>query len=123
MKKLFSFMSIVLLVAVSNCTDIPENNDPILGIWTNSNTLETNERSASITREEWIFNDVFLGRYQAYSNNELVFYTDFKWSNDNDIYVITYSGTDVEEVAVSLVEEDGTDILSLTNGAVFAIRE
>ena len=123
MKKLFSFLSIVLLVAVSNCSDIPENNDPILGVWTNSNTLETNGRTASITREEWIFNDVYLGRYQAYSNNELVFYTDFKWSNDNDIYVITYTGTDVEEVAVSLVEEDGTDILSLTNGAVFAIRE
>ncbi|MEL6975328.1 MAG: hypothetical protein AAGL29_08030 [Bacteroidota bacterium] len=123
MKKLFSFLSIVLLVVVSNCSDIPENNDPILGVWTNSNTLETSSRTASITREEWIFNDVYLGRYQAYSNNELVFYTDFKWSNDNDIYVITYSGTDVEEVAVSLVEEDGTDILSLTNGAVFAIRE
>ncbi|MEL7270268.1 MAG: hypothetical protein AAGL34_11900 [Bacteroidota bacterium] len=123
MKKLFSFLSIVLLVVVSNCSDIPENNDPILGVWTNSNTLETNSRTASITREEWIFNDVYLGRYQAYSNNELVFYTDFKWSNDNDIYVITYTGTDVEEVAVSLVEEDGTDILSLTNGAVFAIRE
>ena len=123
MKKLFSFLSIVLLVAVSNCSDIPENNDPILGVWTNSNTLETNGRTASIPREEWIFNDVYLGRYQAYSNNELVFYTDFKWSNDNDIYVITYTGTDVEEVAVSLVEEDGTDILSLTNGAVFAIRE
>ena len=123
MKKLFSFLSIVLLVAVSNCSDIPENNDPILGVWTNSNTLETNGRTASITREEWIFNDVYLGRYQAYSNNELVYYTDFKWSNDNDIYVITYTGTDVEEVAVSLVEEDGTDILSLTNGAVFAIRE
>ena len=123
MKKLFSFLSIVLLVVVSNCSDIPENNDPILGVWTNSNTLETNGRTASITREEWIFNDVYLGRYQAYSNNELVFYTDFKWSNDNDIYVITYTGTDVEEVAVNLVEEDGTDILSLTNGAVFAIRE
>ena len=123
MKKLFSFLSIVLLVAVSNCSDIPENNDPILGVWTNSNTLETNGRTASITREEWIFNDVYLGRYQAYSNNELVYYTDFKWSNDNDIYVINYTGTDVEEVAVSLVEEDGTDILSLTNGAVFAIRE
>ncbi|MEO1487037.1 MAG: hypothetical protein AAFU57_14925 [Bacteroidota bacterium] len=123
MKKLFSFLSIVLLVVVSNCSDIPENNDPILGVWTNSNTLETNGRTTSITREEWIFNDVYLGRYQAYSNNELVFYTDFKWSNDNDIYVITYTGTDVEEVAVNLVEEDGTDILSLTNGAVFAIRE
>ncbi|MEM6892074.1 MAG: hypothetical protein AAGD88_08625 [Bacteroidota bacterium] len=123
MKKLLSFMSIVLLVAVSNCSDIPENNDPILGVWTNSSTLETNVRTTSITREEWIFNDVYLGRYQAYSNNELVFYTDFKWSNDNDVYVITYSGTDVEEVAVSLVEEDGADILSLTNGAVFAIRE
>ena len=122
MKKLFSLLFIVLIIAVSNCTDIPENNDPILGIWIR--TVNPSEDSKSSTlKEEWIFNDVYLGRYQRYTNNTLTFYTDFKWSNDNDSYTITYSGTDIEEVTVSLEVSNEPETLALEDGAVFATRE
>nr|WP_298999830.1 hypothetical protein [uncultured Allomuricauda sp.] len=122
MKKLFSLLLIVLIIAVSNCTDIPENNDPILGIWARTATLSEDSKSQNL-KEEWIFNDVYLGRYQRYSNNTLTFYTDFKWSNENGVYTITYSGTDIEEVTVNLEESNQPEILALEDGAVFATRE
>ena len=123
MKKLFSLLFIVLIIAVSNCTDIPENNDPILGIWTRTDFISEESKSSSTTKEEWIFNDVYLGRYQRYSNNTLAFYTDFKWSNDDGIYTITYSGTDIQEVNVSLEVSNNPETLALEDGAVFATRE
>ncbi|WP_435623121.1 hypothetical protein [Flagellimonas sp.] len=123
MKKLFSLLFIVLIITVSNCTDIPENNDPILGIWTRTDFISEDSKSSSTTKEEWIFNDVYLGRYQRYTDNTLTFYTDFKWSNENDSYTITYTGTDIEEVTVSLEVSNEPETLALENGAVFATRE
>ncbi|MBS9462947.1 hypothetical protein KIM67_11030 [Flagellimonas sp. 389] len=122
MKKLFSLLSIVCIIAISNCTSIPENNDPILGIWVNaSTTLES--KNETTVREEWIFNDVYLGRYQRYSNNTIDFYTDFKWSEENGIYNIIYSDTEISDVIVNLEETNEPEILSLENGGVFAVRE
>ena len=123
MKKLFSLLFIVLIIAVSNCTDIPENNDPILGIWLRTASSTEDSKSPTTIKEEWIFNDVYLGRYQRYSDNTLSFYTDFKWSNDNGVYTITYTGTNIEEVSVSLKKQNEPEVLALENGAVFATRE
>ncbi len=123
MKKLFSLLFIVLIIAVSNCTDIPENNDPILGIWTRTISNNVDSKSSSTVKEEWIFNDVYLGRYQKYTNNTLTFYTDFKWSNTDGAYNIVYTGTDIEEVTVSLEVSNEPEILALEDGAVFATRE
>lgn len=122
MKKFFSLLSIVCIIAISNCTSIPENNDPILGIWARSgSTLENKNENA--TREEWIFNDVYLGRYQSYSESNLLFYTDFKWSEENGVYTIIYSDAEITDVIVSLEETNDPEILALENGTVFATRE
>ena len=123
MKKFFSLLSIVSIIAISNCTDIPENNDPILGIWVKSDTSSDNDKNSNTTREEWIFNDVYLGRYQNYSDSKLVFYTDFKWSEDNGTYTIIYNNPEVEDVSVSLEQTKEPEALTLGNGSVFATRE
>nr|WP_299343840.1 hypothetical protein [Allomuricauda sp.] len=123
MKKMLSFLAIVSIIAVSNCTDIPENNDPILGTWVRNRTPSVEDKSEGITKEEWIFNDVYLGRYQSYSGSNLVFYTDFKWSEENGRYTIVYSGTNIETVNVSLEEANSPETLDLQNGDVFATRE
>ena len=123
MKKLFSLLAIVSIIAVSNCTDIPENNDPILGVWVRATAGAEAAKSNNITKEEWIFNDVFLGRYQSYSGSDLVFYTDFQWSEENGTYTITYSGTNIETVTVSLEEANTPETLALQNGDIFATRE
>lgn len=123
MKKFFSLLAIASIIAISNCTSIPENNDPILGIWVKNDTTMDNDKSESTSREEWIFNDVYLGRYQSYSNHRLTFYTDFKWSEENGVYAITYSDEQVTDVIVSLEETSDPEILALENGSVFATRE
>ncbi|UII78652.1 hypothetical protein [Flagellimonas sp. CMM7] len=122
MKKFFSLLSIVCIIAISNCTSIPENNDPILGIWARAGSTLDN-KNENTTREEWIFNDVYLGRYQSYSDSNLLFYTDFKWSEENGVYTIIYSDTEITDVIVSLEETNDPEILALENGAVFATRE
>ena len=123
MKKLFSLLSIIGIVAISNCSRIPENNDPILGIWARTQISTLEDKSAESTREEWIFNDVYLGRYQSYSNSKLVFYTDFKWSVDNGTYTIIYGDPQVTDVTVSMEKANEPEILTLENGSVFATRE
>ena len=123
MKKLFSLLCIISIVAVSNCTSIPENSDPILGIWVRSNTSTDADKNTNITHEEWIFNDVYLGRYQSYSNSKLEFYTDFRWSEDNGTYTITYGDPQVTDVTVSLEQNDSPERLTLDNGSVFATRD
>jgi len=123
MKKIFSLLTIMVIIAMSNCSEIPENNDPILGIWsrTEVSTLESNNSNEA--REEWIFNDVFLGRYQSYTNNNLEFFTDFSWSIEEEVYTIVYSGTDIPDIEVTLEKSANSEKLALENGSTFAERE
>ncbi|WP_375325176.1 hypothetical protein [Flagellimonas sp. GZD32] len=123
MKKLFSLLSIIAILAVSNCSEIPENNDPILGIWAKTEISTSTDKGSSTTREEWIFNDVYLGRYQSYSDSKLVFYTDFKWSEENGTYTIIYGDPQVQDITVSMQKAKQPEILTLENGSVFATRE
>jgi len=123
MKKLFSLLAIIGIVALSNCSQIPENNDPILGIWAKTQTSAIEGKGSSTTREEWIFNDVYLGRYQSYSNSKLVFYTDFKWSEENGTYSIIYGDPQVTDITVNLEHASDPEILTLENGSVFATRD
>jgi len=124
MKRLFSMLAIVGIIAVSNCTRVPENNDPVLGTWvkavSNDETAKTD--SPQIT-EEWIFNDVYLGRYNRYSNKDIAFYTDFSWEVIDGVYTISYSEGDMEQVEVSLSKGDNREKLELFNGSVFAVRK
>ncbi|AWX43572.1 hypothetical protein HME9304_00563 [Flagellimonas maritima] len=124
MKKLFSLLLIISIIAISNCTSIPENNDPILGIWAiGTSTIDSKTAVENTTREEWIFNDVYLGRYQRYSNSKITFYTDFRWSEDDGVYTIIYSDTEINDVTVNLQETNDPEILALDNGVVYAVRE
>ncbi|GMN10822.1 hypothetical protein MTsPCn9_30130 [Croceitalea sp. MTPC9] len=123
MKKFFSLLAILVIIAVSNCSEIPENNDPILGIWSKSEILSQDGKSGDEVREEWIFNDAYLGRYHSYTNNDLEFYTDFSWSLDGETYTIIYTGTDKPTVEVNLHQAAEPELLALENGSTFAVRE
>ncbi|NNC34968.1 MAG: hypothetical protein HKO09_08835 [Croceitalea sp.] len=124
MKKFFSLLAIVSIIAISNCTRIPENNDPVLGIWSKT-AIESSDSQQNIRpqREEWIFNDAYLGRYHSYHNNTLDFYTDFQWSEDDGLYTISYPGTDMPQVTVVLKKEAESEMLAYVNGSIFALRE
>ena len=114
-------LAIIGCIAASNCSRIPENDDPVLGIWVKtevSNEETAKDESASIS-EEWIFNDVFLGRYHRYSDSDIVYYTDFRWEVIDEVYTMSYSEDSLSEIQVSLND----DALELDNGDVFATRK
>ncbi|GMN07449.1 hypothetical protein MTsPCn5_28380 [Croceitalea sp. MTPC5] len=122
MKKLFSLLAIICIIAVSNCTRIPENNDPILGIWSKT-ASDTGSKEQVAEREEWIFNDAYLGRYHRYSGKTLTFYTDFAWSVENHTYSIIYNEANLSDTEVIMNNADEPEQLEFISGGTFAVRQ
>ena len=123
MKKLFSFLAIVAIVLASNCSRIPENNDPVIGIWYRVDVINSSETNKQTIRQEWIFNDVYLGRYQKYNGPVLDFKTDFSWVADEGVYTISYPGTDMTKDVVSMKESPEGMLLENVKGEILAKRE
>lgn len=116
-------MAIIAIILASNCSRVPENNDPIIGIWAKTEITNTSETERQNNRQEWIFNDVFLGRYHSYNGNILDVKTDFSWTTDNGVYTISYPGTDKPNDTVSMKQSEEGKILEDTQGNVLAHRE
>lgn len=124
LKKLLSSLAIIGIILVSNCSRIPENNNPVIGIWIDVEVSTSEATSTKQTvRQEWIFNDAYLGRYHEKTNGSITFKTDFRWSYENEIYTITYPDTDREEEMVSMESSDDTTMLADVEGNVMATRE
>ncbi len=124
MKRLFSLLALAMVIAISNCTRVPENNDPILGIWSKAAVAEDNKGQNIVSqRQEWIFNDAFLGRYHSYADGKLEFYTDFGWSVSDGMYTIEYRGTDMPDAHVTLKKKEQPQTLAQQDGSLFATRE
>ena len=119
MKKLLSVLAIIGIVSASNCSRIPENNDPIIGIW---KKVEVNSENNTI-EQEWIFNDVYLDRYHLYSNGNLEVKTDFGWSIEGDMYTISYPGIEKLDDVVSMKVAQNVELLEDRQGNVLAQRE
>ncbi len=124
MKKLFSLLTIICIILVSNCTRIPENNNPVIGIWSDIEVSEATETAKKKTlRKEWIFNDAYLGRYHQKTDGSIIFKTDFRWTYENDTYTITYPGTDMKEEIVYMQSGDESEMLADNDGNIMATRE
>lgn len=123
LKKLSSFLAIIGIILASNCSQIPENNDPVIGVWANPLSTATSETDKNPSRQEWIFNDAFLGRYHSYENMVLAVKTDFKWVHENGMYIITYPGTDIPDQSVILQESQEGSLLRDPSGNVVAVKE
>ena len=123
MKRLCSLFAIVGIVFVSNCTRIPENNDPVIGIWSKVDVTNIDETAKQTVRQEWIFNDAYLGRYHRYESKNLVFKTDFKWIQEEGVYTISYPGTNLSEHIVTMKESSEGILLEDITGNIIAKRE
>ncbi len=124
MKKVFSFFAILGIILASNCSRIPENNDPVIGIWSNFEVKSVNQTQKSTNRQEWIFNDAYLGRYHNYNNGKIDVLTDFKWEEEDGVYTISYPGLENKlNDVVTMIESDTGTILKATDGQTMAIRE
>ncbi|MGB5822374.1 MAG: hypothetical protein WBG90_23020 [Saonia sp.] len=123
MKKLFSFMAILAIIFASNCSQIPENNDPVIGVWSNVSVNVISVTDKQTTRQEWIFNDAYLGRYHSYTDKQLQIITDFQWSQEDGVYTISYPGTDFPDDIVTMEEGEESTLLQDREGDILAIRE
>ena len=124
MKKLFSFLAIIGIILASNCSRIPENNNPVIGIWSDVKVTASPETAKQRTlRQEWIFNDAYLGRYHQKTDGSITYKTDFKWSYDDEIYTISYPGTDLRTETVSMEQDDDATMLADAEGNIMATRE
>jgi len=124
MKKLFSFLAIIGIILASNCSRIPENNDPVIGIWSNIEVKSITQTQKSTNRQEWIFNDAYLGRFHNYNNGKIDVLTDFQWSEEDGVYTISYPGlkNKLNDI-VTMTQSEAGEILKGTDGTTLAIRE
>lgn len=113
----------LLLILITSCSKIEENNDPIIGIWKHTVKTATNTNKMVIDNEEWIFNDVYLGRFHGYKDGQVVFLTDFKWTVDNGTYIVSYPGTDFPNDLVEMKETEEGILLIRAEGKIFAQKE
>ena len=111
-----------MVVLLTSCSKVPENTDPVLGIWYKP-VLVSAETQQVITKEEWVFNDVYLGRYQVYNNNSVIFFTDFQWEQIDGTYTISYPGTDIPEQNARMVMMEEQEVLQDNNGDILAFRQ
>ncbi|MDX1333049.1 MAG: hypothetical protein R3252_08475 [Robiginitalea sp.] len=122
MRRLSTLFFIVVMTALSSCSEVPENNDPVIGIW--GQTQAPEDTSAKhMERVEWIFNDAFLGRYHVYQGDELVVQTDFQWNQRGGVYTIQYPGLKKVEDVVKIKENQEGVMLVDLGGNVLAFRE
>lgn len=124
MKKLLSLVAILAIIGSSNCSRIEQNNDPIIGVWTEPPTSTASVSAKSNTKREWIFNDVYLGRYHEFTNGKIVVQTDFKWTEEDGIYTVEYRGikNKPDDIVTIKILDDGTHLIQ-NNGKRLAIRE
>ena len=123
-KKFLSLVAICAIVFLANCSRIEQNNDPIIGIWSQSKIITTENSSKQTVRKEWIFNDVYLGRYHEINGTTITIKTDFNWSKQGDIYTIEYRGLEdkpINYITIQNLEDDF--FLKNKDGATMAIRE
>jgi len=126
MKKIFSFLAIIAIILVSNCSRIEENNDPVIGIWSNASSSSDNQTNKqTTTRQEWIFNDAYLGRYHDLQNGSVTMKTDFKWTQKNGVYTVSYPGLPDKTNDVFVIVDKSPEgvLLQDQNGDLIALRE
>ncbi len=123
MKKLFSFVALVGIIFVSNCSRIPENNDPVIGVWTRLEVQTVNASEKHIIRREWIFNDAYLGRFHRIEDGKIVIKTDFKWKLEDGKYSISYPGIDRPTDVVIMKTVPQSALLERIDGFQMAARE
>ena len=123
-KRFLSLVAICAIIILANCSRIEQNNDPIIGIWSQSKITSTDNSSKQSIRKEWIFNDVYLGRYHEISGTTITLKTDFKWSKQDDNYTIEYRGLEGKPTEVFTIKNlEDSAYLETKDGGTLAIRE
>lgn len=118
-------MATCALIFLASCSKIENNNDPIIGIWAQSQITTSSTTAKQTVRKEWIFNDVYLGRYHEISGTKITVQTDFHWSKSGEIYTVDYRGLEDKPNNVLVIKnvQGGKVYLEKKDGATLAVRE
>ncbi len=121
MKRWYSLLALVGILVLSNCSQIEENNDPVLGLWS-SPQVDENE-TQEVLSYEWIFNDAYLGRYNELKKGVIVRSNDFNWNVDNGTYTIAYPNFNkANDTAIVKTTATGESLVHV-NGQILAVRD
>ena len=110
---------VLLSFLVFSCSEVEVAEDPILGIWMNELESELVIEGELVTQQEWIFNDLYKGRFHGYRDGEVVYEMDYQWSNENGVYTLTYNAGELD--AITFKQED--TILRALEGSIVAFRD
>ncbi|WP_445381530.1 hypothetical protein [Robiginitalea sp. IMCC43444] len=122
MRRITGLAFLLVLLITGGCSEIPENNDPVIGIWAKTQ-IEQSDASSQLMREEWIFNDAYLGRYHRYNGNQIIEQTDFRWEAQQGVYTIEYPGLDRAADRATIKENEEIILLEDLEGGILALRE
>jgi hypothetical protein len=122
MKRVFSLLALIGIFWASNCSRIPDNTDPVLGYWSTEATATLKSSESTQLKKEWVFNDVYLGRYTEFESNTIAVDHDFRWRLENGAYILSYP-EQPDVLKVYLVSEEGVQTLQNEEGDILAIRQ
>ena len=74
-----------------------------------------------LIRIRWLL--IYLGRFHGYKDGQVVYLTDFNWSVNGDVYIVSYPGTDFPNDFVKMQETEEGTILMRTEGKLFAEKQ
>lgn len=120
MKRLFSFLSIIAIIALSNCSRTTNKNNPVIGAWSNISAIG---KDGSKILSKWIFNDAHLGRYQVVEHGSITTKADFQWTETDGIYTISYPGLERVDEKVTLNETPKGLLMKQIDGNILAVQE
>ncbi len=123
MKTIHKMTYLLLLLFCVCCSEIPENNDPILGIWAIESKTPDALGQTSRIRREWIFNDAYLGRYHYYENNEILIRNDYRWSSEEGWYTVEYVGNDLPNDVFSISTSEEHMLMINRDNQIIGFKE
>jgi hypothetical protein len=112
-------MAVLLSFLLFSCSEIEIADDPILGIWMNQLQSTITIEGENVDQQEWIFNDLYKGRFHGYKDGEVVYEMDYNWSNTNGIYTLTYNAGELSTITFRMEDT----VLRAIEGSVVAVRD
>lgn len=123
LRKATFFIVLAMLLSIpQSCSEIPENSDPVIGVWSSTESETQTDLRGSV-REEWIFNDVYLGRYHRYQGGAIIAQSDFQWKVQGKIYTIVYPNLERPADQVIIQHAESATLLLTEDGETLAHRE
>lgn len=117
MKKIL--IALLTIIVFTNCSKVDIAEDPVLGIWKHELQSSVTAEGVQIEAQEWIFNDLFKGRFHGYTEGEIVYEMDYHWFIEGDIYTLTYNGGDLPDITF---KREGGRLVDM-QGKLLAIRQ